>query len=320
MRTIIFALVLGINFISNSYADNSNWMSLIDDNKKLNQITLPGSHDAGMSETKNCNPFIGTARIAQTQNLNILDQARAGSRYYDIRIDYDKGFWEDRAYLLTYHRTGRLGCSGQHLDTILDQAIIFLKQNPSETLILKFSHTRNYEEHSETDITSRVIDLIKIDKYKSYLFTSLEQNLNIADLPLKEIRGKIIAVFDNEYYRYINPSKGIFRYFDNMWANAGLNVYDNYSNTTDYTSMKNDQLHKLSNYGGFNRQYLFLLSWTLTSNGWNSTEDLAREANSNLPHELNNIYQSSNNAKPNIVFIDYVNPEITQKIIQCNFM
>ncbi len=319
MKTIMFVLILGIISIVHSYANTANWMSLIDNNKKLNQVIMPGSHDAGMSETNNCNPFVGAAKASKTQDLNILGQANAGARYYDIRADYDKGFFNSTAYLITYHRSGPWGCGGQHLDTILDQAVTFLKQNPSEVLILKFSHTRNYKDHSEVDITRRVIDLIKQDKYKPFLFTSLDQNLNIAELFLKEIRGKIITVFSSEYQNHIDSSKGIFRYFDGMGNNAGLNVYDNYSNTADYTSMKNDQLHQLANNGGLNRPYLFLLSWILTSNGLKSNKDLAKEANGNLPFELASIYHNINMQRPNIVYIDYVKSETTQSIIQYNF-
>ena len=81
--------------------------------------------------------------------------------------------------------------------------------------------------------------------------------------------------------------------------------------------MRNDQLSKLKYFGGFNNPYLFLLSWTLTSNGFYSIEDLAHEANSNLPYELQQMY--GNMQKPNIVYIDYFNPNIAEKIIRLNF-
>lgn len=312
----VFTLVLSLIFKTSAYANTSNWMSQIDDNKQLNQITMPGSHDAGMSETNNCNPFVGAARVSQTQNLNILDQARAGSRYYDIRVDYDQGFWDSNAYLITYHRTGRMGCGGQHLDTVLDQAIMFLQQNPSETIILKFSHTRDFDDHKPADITQRVITLLN-NKYSNFLFKSIDQNLNIAQLPLQTVRGKIIAVFDDEYQSYIDSRKGFFRYFDGINNYGGITVYDNYSNTYDYSTMRNDQLNKLANFGGFYKPYLFLLSWTLTSNGFYSIEGLAEEANGNLPYELQYMY--GNIQKPNIIYLDYINSDIAEKIIQLNF-
>jgi len=61
--------------------DTAAWMGRLADSTKLNRIVMPGSHDAGMSQTDHCgaggdlNPG-----LSQTQGLNILDQLKAGSR------------------------------------------------------------------------------------------------------------------------------------------------------------------------------------------------------------------------------------------------
>ena len=173
----------------NTFYDNNSWMSQLLDSDKLSSFVMPGSHDAGMSETHNCMPSILAEPLSQTQGLSIYNQAKAGSRYFDIRVDYDK----DR--LITYHRTNGLGCSGQPLIDVLNQAVQFLRDNPSETLILTFSHTRNYEEHRPEDITKKVIDLMSLYPYNNYLFKN-STNIDLASLNLQQIRGKIIAVFD----------------------------------------------------------------------------------------------------------------------------
>ena len=45
--------------------------------KQLNEIVFAGSHDAGIT---------GGGANVQTQNLNILEQAQAGVRLFDLRI------------------------------------------------------------------------------------------------------------------------------------------------------------------------------------------------------------------------------------------
>ena len=115
--------------------DTTNWMGRLDDVTTLNNIMMPGSHDAGMSELSHCSVGANDSNT-QTQQLDIYGQLEAGSRYFDIRVDYDHD------ELTTYHRTGMLGCNGQLLSAVLDQATSFLDSQPIETLIFKvFTHS-----------------------------------------------------------------------------------------------------------------------------------------------------------------------------------
>ena len=64
------------------------------------------------------------------------------------------------------------------------------------------------------------------------------------------------------------------------------------------------------------------LSWTLTANNppFDPTiHSLADKANSQLPGVLYDRVVSKGWAKPNIVYIDYVNSTVAQSIIQYNF-
>lgn len=63
------------------------WMSTFIDKlgeRKLKHICMPGSHDAGMYKLNGKTP-VSTKQNTQTQILNIYDQLRRGSRYFDIR-------------------------------------------------------------------------------------------------------------------------------------------------------------------------------------------------------------------------------------------
>ena len=289
----------------NSIYNNSSWMSQMLDSSNLSSLVMPGSHDAGMSETHNCMPSILAVPRSETQSLNILNQAKAGSRYFDIRVDYDK----DR--LITYHRTDGWGCSGQPLGDVLDQAVQFLRENSSETLILDFSHTRKYEDHEPEDITKRVSELLSSSTYNNYLFKSDTNTIDLGLVNLKQLRGKIIIIMDYEYSDYRNPEKGFF-------APYNLPIFNEYSNTTDFSFMQKDQLEQLDMRGGLGKYNLFLLSWTLTPDSiLGSVYGLSQIANSNLENGINKIKLGL--PKPNIIYLDYLNPSLNRSIIDLNF-
>ena len=70
--------------------DVSLWSASLDDNKALNQITMPGSHDATIYEDVISYAGIGGPKSwSITQNLNIYDQCMAGSRFFDVRLAKD---------------------------------------------------------------------------------------------------------------------------------------------------------------------------------------------------------------------------------------
>lgn len=296
--------------------DTSTWMSRLDSCVKLNGIVMPGSHDAGMSQTDHCG---GGAQlnpgICRTQELNILEQLKAGSRYFDIRVDYD------HRELVTYHRTGDAGCNGQPLAAVLDQSLEFIQSSPSETFILKFSHIRN-NRNAEREIKDRIDQFLAAINYRPYLFTQSEYEVNLAEVSLGDCRGKMILVFD--YPEHTSARAGRFRYHDGIsYRGPNLSVCDSYSNTTSLERMKSDQLSKLDEYGGLGKDYLFLLSWTLTPNAdtffKGSVKKLAGEANPELEKVLAARIDMPDKPKPNIVYVDYLNAKLAQSIIQCNF-
>jgi len=290
--------------------DTKSWMSQLPAGTTLSHVMMPGSHDAGMSELHHCS--IGASDSnTQTQQLNIGGQLEAGSRYFDIRVDYD--YHE----LVTFHRTGPFGCNGQSLKAVLDQMVAFLKTYKTETAILKFSHIRNGNDATKEKIAA----LLLSDDYKSYLHTG--DTGNLAQLELKKAAGKIIVVMD--YKDTTDPSKGFYRYHDGFvdgvcnYRGMEITVCDLYSDTDSYVKMSTDQIAKWDSYAGFGKNYLYLLSWTLTAGISGSIRDLAKEANDHLPDVLAKQLTENKKGKPNIVYIDFVNAETARAIIAYNF-
>jgi hypothetical protein len=301
-----------IDVTPTTFVDTTNWMKKISDSLRLDQIMMPGSHDAGMSELHHCAPPVGAGDYTKTQSGSIGQQLNDGSRYFDIRVDYDYNT------LVTYHRTDGWGCNGQDLKVVLDQTQAFLIAHPTETAILKFSHIRDYQGHDPAITKQKINDLL--NSYDVVIYKNPLTTINLAAVTLGNTRGKMILVFD--YNEYINSAMGRFRYMDGnvINPNANITVYDKYSETPDYEVMKADQLKKWKEYGGMGSGYLFLLSWTLTANPPGATiEQLASEANSKLYDVLYDQIITDNSSKPNIVYIDFLNNTIAQSIILFNF-
>ncbi|MFJ4157752.1 hypothetical protein ACIPZF_23515 [Pseudomonas sp. NPDC089752] len=294
-------------FSDYSVVSTHDWMKHVDSATTLNRIVMPGSHDAGMGETRHCAPAVLTPGFSRTQHHTVRGQLNHGARYFDLRVDYDKG------RLVSYHRAGTNspnGCSGQYMDSIFSDVDSFLAANPSETVILKFSQIRTYQRDS--NVTKRLLDE-HIERFsRRYEDASVR---NLAHVLLGDARGKAIMVFD--YDEHLSLAKGRYRYRDGT-SGGQLAVYDKYSNTSNLAAMRDDQLKKWREFGGLGKNHLFLLSWTLTPHFLSaSVEGLAKLANAALP-ELDR-YAKEYRSKPNIVYIDFVDSSVTSSIIALNF-
>ncbi|WP_196891966.1 phosphatidylinositol-specific phospholipase C domain-containing protein [Aureivirga marina] len=262
--------------------DRGNWMAnsmQTIGSKTLGEIAIPGSHDAGMYELS----------LGQTQDLNLYAQLHNGSRFFDLRIDED---------LHIYHGP----IQGPSVDVVLNDIKKFMDEGREEVAILKFSHFKNLNGDLYQQLTSKIQQTLG-----TYLFKN-DTGKRLGELTMNEFTvngGKLVVVVD-ESYPVDFPSENIYVYRD--WTssdlqNADLIVFDEYSNTTSYEDMKNDQLNKLNNFTGYTpngtKIDMFLLSWTLTP--VTGVVFFATEANKNLGSEALNFPKI-----PNILYLDYI--------------
>lgn len=54
--------------------------------RKLVDVIIPGTHDAGMSKITGAILSGGIELTTRTQGLSIYEQLRAGSRWFDLRV------------------------------------------------------------------------------------------------------------------------------------------------------------------------------------------------------------------------------------------
>lgn len=139
------------------------WMKILDDNKFISDITIPGTHDS---------LALHGGSAAECQAWSLMDQLYAGIRYFDLRVSGDK--------LKVVH-----GPISQHttffdaFDTIKD----FLSRFQTETVLVRVKHSSKFPD--------RVISELENDS------NSWVKN----DIPrIREVRGKVVFVQKNSFY------------------------------------------------------------------------------------------------------------------------
>lgn len=186
--------------------------------KKLNEVIMLGSHDAGITK--------GNANT-RTQIGGILAQANAGARFFDVRV---AGFYNARlgaTALRTYHDELKvempwksatlatrsaiggpiqtkatadrmkihgtlLGAKGEGLHQILMEARQFVTENTTEFLMLKFDKSENWPQ-----IADACIEVLDTLLYK----TTNPKSGNLNEQTLRTLEGKVIVLFDKDGYK-----------------------------------------------------------------------------------------------------------------------
>lgn len=108
----------------------SRWMAEVDGRLNLSELTIPGSHDTMTYGYKGIDQ-IGV----RTQNRSLLGQLRRGIRFIDIRCKHTKNRFalvHGKYYLKSYFGDG-----------VLEVCLDFLKDNPSETIIMSVKSGRH---------------------------------------------------------------------------------------------------------------------------------------------------------------------------------
>lgn len=254
---------------SNS-GDTTDWMQQCIGsigNRTLKQISMPGSHDAGMS-TFDAGTVGATFANSQTQYLNIYDQLTAGSRFFDIRPVISGGEFKAGHYSEAGESDVWLGGNGLSLADIIKQVNDFTSKY-QELVIINLSHTldtdNDYKELNQ-DQWNKLFDQLKginnrftVEKPDKTDFSGKVLNDFIAD----HASVFIIAQLPSGVSLGDYASQGFFNQ-DNF------PFYDSYSNSNDAGKMQQDQLDKLKAErnlvadDGQRKDKFHLLSWTLT--------------------------------------------------------
>ena len=125
---------------NNKGEDYSNWMENIKDDALVNEIVMPGSHDAGSYKM---------VWLGETQQFNIEQQLKMGVRYFDLRVNK-----KDDKYII-FHSI----INGVEFIPILETIKNFVIENPTETLLLDFQHFKGDSQNDVFDLITNYLYL-----------------------------------------------------------------------------------------------------------------------------------------------------------------
>lgn len=128
------ATVSSLDWITySSYVDGPCWMKYVDDNKFLDELSIPGTHDSGTCSVDNdTEPQSSQVKCQQDY---IPTQLLEGIRYFDIRLGKgdNPGIDHGMYYLL------KKDAYFLHLSDVIGYFKTFLNENPTEALIMLVS-------------------------------------------------------------------------------------------------------------------------------------------------------------------------------------
>ncbi|KAF3912555.1 hypothetical protein ABW20_dc0110531 [Dactylellina cionopaga] len=278
-------------------------------NRPLHKISMPGSHDAGMSTITWADgiprEIIGPFTL--TQARDIRGQLELGSRYFDLRPEISSGQY----YTGHYGGGGsKLGARGQKISDIIDNVNNFTAQN-AELIILNLSHAMqtddNFRDFNLSEWQALMQELLRINN--RFIITGPEAD-DVSLLPLSRFIGQghaaVVLVVE------ANIDLGDYRN-QGFYLTGQLNIKNEYANKDNLEAMINDQLGKMTGHMKSGDKRMFLISWTLTQQppsdikllkNLRPIHTMAEQANEAV---VTRLFPAVNvDAFPNVVYLDFI--------------
>ena len=173
------ATVSSLDWITySSYVDGPCWMKYVDDNKFLDELSIPGTHDSGTCSVDNdTEPQSSQVKCQQDY---IPTQLLEGIRYFDIRLGKGDNPGIDHGIFYLLKKDGNY----LHLSDVIGYFKTFLNENPSEALIMLAS--RGNDEATDESITTAFAKVMADNPNLFYTSSHVPT--------LGEVRGKIVLL------------------------------------------------------------------------------------------------------------------------------
>lgn len=157
------------------------WLTDLDDGIRINQLAIPGTHDAG-AWTHHCDIPSSTPGT-WAQRKNITEQLDLGVRVLDLRVGYKWGI--TGTYIGMFHGPIFLDSS---LEDVLKAVKTWLTANPKEFVIFIFQQQgKPPQDDAAADILALVKDKIGRDSFHAFDHTRRRWPT------IGELRGKVMC-------------------------------------------------------------------------------------------------------------------------------
>lgn len=126
--------------------DRSEWMADLEDERSINRLFIPGTHDSGATHS--------IADLSgKCQSLSIAEQLKIGVRFFDIRLQL-----KNNELVIVHSFVDQ----ATDLDDVLSIMVDFLEEHPSEFLIVSFKED-NDPVGSDVDFTETLEEMLKAE-------------------------------------------------------------------------------------------------------------------------------------------------------------
>ena len=180
----------------------NNWMQDLEGNRVVAKMSIPGTHDTAANT--------GIAWF-KTQDMDIKTQLENGIRFFDIRLVHDNGT------LKLCH--GSYVFNTTFVKDVLQTTANFLKEHPSETVIMTIKRDHDYDNDGGNAYRAAVTKALNDDKsISSYMVGDFQP-----DFKMKDLRGKMLIISREGWYT--TKSAWVNRWPDNQ--NFSSNIISN---------------------------------------------------------------------------------------------
>ncbi|MEA4115585.1 hypothetical protein VBM87_02210 [Mycoplasma sp. 744] len=290
----------------NATVDFSTWMKNVPDERKITNLSIPGTHDSAMFDGTGPAWVFGRF-LAQTQVMNFAQQLKAGIRFFDIRVRYQDGnFW------LTH---GAAFASTGLLD-FLREVKKFLQTNPSETVLFRIKEENGSvrNDNANRQWSDRLLNALRSSEFRDLFFNY--GNKPSAYVPtLKELRGK--ALMFNHFHHLITTTREFGPLFNDGSFDRMFLVQDRYENVNEnskteayITSQNIIANNSKTNSGDF--FYINFVSWANGSSPWNN-------ARKTMPKIYDFLKKNQQFRVLGIVPMDFPSSAIIEEILKRNY-
>ncbi|HEY0394908.1 MAG TPA: phosphatidylinositol-specific phospholipase C [Candidatus Elarobacter sp.] len=195
----------GYSHDDGSKTANPHWLTVLDDNVTLSQLSLPGTHDSMA--------FYG-GDIAQAQTMSLDKQLQSGIRVLDIRC------WHAYNSFSINH-----GFMPQFagFDDVLNTVTGFLVNNPGETVLMRV--TEAFTPVGTTRTFEQTFDGYR-SRYADYFYGGTSDGSDPDNPKLKDMRGKIVLLQAFSGQRHGIPYPGTFNVQDKYSLASNADLYD----------------------------------------------------------------------------------------------
>ncbi|VEU71174.1 hypothetical protein [Mycoplasmopsis glycophila] len=282
----------------------SDWMSNVNGNKRITQLSIPGTHDSAMFAGWSGFIWPSAKAWAKTVEWDFNKQLKAGIRFFDLRLASNMWF---------YH--GSI-CSTSEFAPVMNLFANFLKAHPGETLIIRLkAENENLDRMSDSakkDWTNKIMKVLSSSNVAPHVYSN-PTNGPFLNPTLNELRGKMF------FFNNMTPVMGAYRKFGAYWGdNDTMMLQDQYATEEEqklhlvYTSLNLSNIQENDE----NERNRLIINFTSRSKNnsqpWRTSQPINKAV-------FNYLKSNQQLLRTGVLVFDYPGDAVLEEVVKRNY-